>query len=126
MTDSFMADGDVANGGDADPLPPRTVRQLGQWAVGNTGTADFAVSRRCRHQLADLSKGSIDADGCLVCPWHASRYDVGTGEMVAGPQGFLGYHGPTPGYTQLVLGYGRKLRLRVGKLIRHERYVDVE
>ena len=123
MTDSPLAD-DM--NGTTDPLPPGTVRQLGQWAVGNTGTADFAVSRRCRHQLADLSKGTVDAEGCLVCPWHGSRYDVRTGEMVTGPKGFLAYHGPTPGYTQFVLAYGRKLRLRVGKLIRHERYVDVE
>lgn len=34
------------------------------------------MSRRCRHQLADLAHGSLDADGCLVCPWHGSRYDV--------------------------------------------------
>ena len=26
-------------------------------------------------------------DGCLECPKHAARYDVGTGEMVQGPQG---------------------------------------
>ena len=60
------------------------------------------MSRRCRHQLADLAHGSLDADGCLVCPWHGSRYDVRNGQMVSGPRGFLAYHGPTPGYTQFV------------------------
>jgi nitrite reductase/ring-hydroxylating ferredoxin subunit len=103
-------------------LPPGTVRRSGDWAVGNRGTAGadsyFAVSRRCRHQLADLSEGSIDADGCLVCPWHQSRYDVRTGEMVEGPRGFLGYHGPTPGYTQLVELLGRIVRLRVRRAVR--------
>ena len=79
----------------AADLPAGAVRRSGDWAVGNRGTAAdgnpyFAVSRRCRHQLADLSEGSIDADGCLVCPWHQSRYDVRTGEMVEGPRGFLG------------------------------------
>lgn len=103
----------------ADPLPPGTVRRIGRWAVGNSRGSDFAVSRRCRHQLADLSHGTIDSDGCLVCPWHASRYDVTTGRMVDGPRGFLGYHGPTPGYTQFVRSYGRVLRLRVAKLVRH-------
>lgn len=118
------------------PVPaPGTVHRIGDWAVGRlrhargtsgqtTGsTADepvtddevFAVSRRCRHQLADLSKGTVDADGCLVCPWHASRYDVTDGRMVSGPRGFLGYRGPTPGYSQLVRAYSRLLRLRVGR-----------
>ena len=72
----------------AADLPPGTVRGQGDWAVGNRGDDRyFAVSRRCRHQLADLAEGSIDDDGCLVCPWHASKYDVATGRMVRGPQG---------------------------------------
>ena len=52
----------------AADLPPGAVRRAGDWAVGNAGGRLFAVSRRCRHQLADLSAGSVDADGCLVCP----------------------------------------------------------
>jgi nitrite reductase/ring-hydroxylating ferredoxin subunit len=111
----------------AADLPPGTVRRAGEWAVGNRGAERyFAVSRRCRHQLADLSEGSLDDDGCLVCPWHQSRYDVRTGEMVEGPRGFLGYHGPTPGYTQLVLGYGRYLKLRVRRVLRRGDDVVVE
>lgn len=106
----------------AADLPPGTVRRVGDWAAGNRGPAGedhyFAVSRRCRHQLADLSEGSIDAEGCLVCPWHQSRYDVRTGEMVEGPRGFLGYHGPTPVYTQLVRLVGRIARLRVRRAVR--------
>jgi hypothetical protein len=38
--------------------------------------------------------------------------------MVTGPRGFLGYHGRTPGYTQLVLSYGKVLRLRLRKVLR--------
>ena len=108
----------------AADVPPGAVRRAGDWAVGNRGPDDagddryFAVSRRCRHQLADLSEGSIDADGCLVCPWHQSRYDVRTGEMVAGPTGFLGYHGPTPVYSQVVQFLGRIARLRVRRATR--------
>jgi nitrite reductase/ring-hydroxylating ferredoxin subunit len=103
----------------ASELSPGSVRRVGDWAVGNRGDDRyFAVSRRCRHQLADLSEGTIDAEGCLVCPWHQSRYDVRTGEMVEGPRGFLGYHGPTPGYTQLVELLGRIARLRVRRAVR--------
>jgi nitrite reductase/ring-hydroxylating ferredoxin subunit len=90
-----------------------TVRRDGDWAVGHANGSEFAVSRRCRHQLADLSRGTVDADGCLVCPWHQSRYDVRDGQMVSGPRGFLGWHGPTPGYSSLVRLIGRVLPLRV-------------
>ena len=113
----------------AADLPPGTVRRVGDWAVGNRGPGPsgedryFAVSRVCRHQLADLSKGTVDADGCLVCPWHQSRYDVRTGEMVEGPRGFFGYHGPTPGYTGLVKRLGQVVRLRVRRA--HRQGTDV-
>jgi nitrite reductase/ring-hydroxylating ferredoxin subunit len=84
-----------------------------EWTVARRrdGTVR-AVSSRCRHQFADLSRGSLDKDGCLVCPWHGSRYDLDTGEMVAGPKGFLWYVGRTPGYTQVVRAYGAVLKLR--------------
>ncbi len=94
------------------------MRRAGAWAVGNRDGELFAVSRRCRHQLGDLSQGTIDADGCLVCPWHQARYDVTDGRMVEGPKGFLGYHGRTPGYTELVRGYSQVLRLRVANAVR--------
>lgn len=110
----------------ADQLPPGAVRRAGKWAVGNRDGELFAVSRRCRHQLADLSQGSIDADGCLVCPWHQSTYDVKTGEMTSGPKGFLGYHGKAPGYDRFVLAYGRKLRLRVRQVLRRGDDIVVE
>ena len=111
----------------ARDLKPGQVRRLRNWAVGNRGDGElFAVSRRCRHQLADLSEGTVDADGCLVCPWHQSRYDVTDGRMVDGPRGFLGYHGPTPGYSGFVRAYSRALRLRVGRIKRNGDDVDVE
>lgn len=100
------------------PFAPGEVRRVGSWAAGTSRGADFAVSRRCRHQLADLSGGRVDADGCLVCPWHGARYDVTNGAMVDGPQGVFGYRGPTPGYSALVRAYSRVLRLRVGRLVR--------
>jgi nitrite reductase/ring-hydroxylating ferredoxin subunit len=67
-------------------LPPGKVVGSGPYAVGNNGDY-FAVSRRCRHLRADLAGGTIDENGCLVCPWHQSAYDVSTGRMVRGPQG---------------------------------------
>ncbi len=75
--------------GPASDLPTGTVTGAGKWAVGNADGEYFAVTRRCRHLYADLAGGSIDAKGCLVCPWHGSRYDVKTGRMVRGPQGIF-------------------------------------
>jgi nitrite reductase/ring-hydroxylating ferredoxin subunit len=72
--------------GPASDLPPGTVIGVERYAVGNNGDY-FAVSRRCRHLGANLASGSIDEDGCLVCPWHASKYEVQSGRMVRGPQG---------------------------------------
>lgn len=96
----------------AASLPPRGVARAGHWAVADRDGELRAVSARCRHQLADLSKGSLDAAGCLVCPWHGSRYDLDTGAMVEGPKGFLTYVGKTPGYTQAFALLGRVARLR--------------
>jgi nitrite reductase/ring-hydroxylating ferredoxin subunit len=72
--------------GEPADLPAGAVLGVGDYAVGNNGEY-FAVSRRCRHLGADLADGSIDEDGCLVCPWHGAKYDVRTGRMVRGPQG---------------------------------------
>jgi nitrite reductase/ring-hydroxylating ferredoxin subunit len=70
-------------------IPPGTVVGAGQWAVGNRDGELFAVGRRCRHLFADLGNGTIDKQGCLVCPWHASTYDVHSGRMLRGPQGIF-------------------------------------
>jgi nitrite reductase/ring-hydroxylating ferredoxin subunit len=94
-------------------LPPGSVGRAGPWTVVRKRDGDVrAVSSRCRHQLADLSGGSVDRSGCLVCPWHGARYDVDSGAMVEGPKGLLWYRGRTPGYTQLVKAYSRILKLR--------------
>ena len=73
--------------GPAVELVPGVVRGAGRYAVGNANGELFAVTCRCRHLGADLAGGSTDRRGCLVCPWHGARYDVGTGRMTRGPQG---------------------------------------
>ncbi len=59
----------------------------GAMAVGISAGKPFAVSNRCRHLFASLGEGQMTTEGCLQCPWHAARYDVGSGRMVRGPQG---------------------------------------
>ena len=73
--------------GPAAELVPGVVRGAGRYAVGNSEGDLFALTRRCRHLRADLADGSIDDDGCLVCPWHGAKYEVESGRMTRGPQG---------------------------------------
>ena len=75
--------------GPSSELSPGSVTGAGRFAVGNADGEIFAVTRRCRHLYADLADGSIDDEGCLVCPWHGAKYDVRTGRMVRGPQGIF-------------------------------------
>lgn len=93
----------------AASVPEGTVIGVGERAVGNNGDY-FALGRKCRHLRADLAAGEIDSDGCLVCPWHGAKYDVGNGQMVRGPQGIFA---KIPG-----LGTSFKLLTRVFPLTR--------
>jgi nitrite reductase/ring-hydroxylating ferredoxin subunit len=88
--------------GTVEELGPGSVRGIGDWAVLNVNGERYAVSRRCRHLRADLANGKIDEDGCLVCPWHQSRYDPTSGRMVVGPQaGFEKVPGLDTAFIQL-------------------------
>jgi nitrite reductase/ring-hydroxylating ferredoxin subunit len=93
-------------------VPPGSVTGSGGYAVGNNGEY-FAVSRRCRHLRADLADGSIDADGCLVCPWHRSKYDVRTGRMTRGPQGVFA---KIPGFDAANIALTKVWPLRRGNV----------
>jgi nitrite reductase/ring-hydroxylating ferredoxin subunit len=93
------------------------VTGAGKWAVGNAGGEYFAVTRRCRHFYADLAGGSIGRDGCLVCPWHGSRYDVKTGRMVKGPGGIFA---KIPGLDRFFEGLTRVVPLGRGEVVERD------
>lgn len=107
---------------DASELTPGTVVGAGKWAVGDSQGDRFAVTRRCRHLYADLAQGSIDSKGCLVCPWHGSRYDVKTGRMVRGPQGIFA---KIPGLSQSFRLLTRVLPLRRGTVTERDGKIHV-
>jgi nitrite reductase/ring-hydroxylating ferredoxin subunit/uncharacterized membrane protein len=44
----------------------------------------YALLDRCAHQGGPLHEGKIE-DGCVICPWHASRYRVSDGVALSGP-----------------------------------------
>jgi 3-phenylpropionate/trans-cinnamate dioxygenase ferredoxin component len=84
------------------PTPPASGTDLENWAVLNVNGERYAVSQHCRHLRADLANGKVDGDGCLVCPWHQSRYDPTSGRMVEGPQaGFEKVPGLDTAFIQL-------------------------
>jgi nitrite reductase/ring-hydroxylating ferredoxin subunit len=109
--------GDELKVGPVGELTPGTIKGVGSWAVGNADGELFAVSRRCRHLRADLAGGSIDGEGRLVCPWHQSAYDVGSGRMVRGPQGVFA---KVPGLGTMFTALTRVLPLRKAEVVERE------
>ncbi|GMQ84632.1 MAG: hypothetical protein BMS9Abin07_0196 [Acidimicrobiia bacterium] len=109
--------------GPVSALDAGTVIGAGRYAVGNADGELFAVTRRCRHLYADLANGSIDEAGCLVCPWHGSKYDVETGRMVLGPQG--GFE-KIPGLGVVVKALTVILPLGRGRIVERDDTVYVE
>jgi nitrite reductase/ring-hydroxylating ferredoxin subunit/uncharacterized membrane protein len=44
----------------------------------------YALLDRCAHQGGPLHDGKIE-DGCVICPWHSSRYRLTDGAALSGP-----------------------------------------
>lgn len=109
--------------GAASDVPPGTVTAMGGYAVGNHEGEYFATSRHCRHFGADLTKGSIDANGCLVCPLHGARYDVKSGRMVRGPR--RGFE-KVPGLEAGLRGVTKAWPLRIKKVTEKDGDLFVE
>lgn len=49
-----------------------------------TGSTICAIGETCSHAGGPLSEGKLDANQ-VICPWHASRFDVCTGAVKGGP-----------------------------------------
>lgn len=43
-----------------------------------------ALDDHCTHRGAPLHEGEV-ADGCVICPWHGSRFRLADGSIVQGP-----------------------------------------
>lgn len=43
-----------------------------------------ALSDRCTHRGGPLHEGNIEG-GCVVCPWHGSRFRLTDGQVDRGP-----------------------------------------
>ena len=54
------------------------------------GDTVHALAQSCAHLGAPLSRGKVE-DGCIVCPWHQSKFRLEDGRAEAGP---TAYHQP--------------------------------
>ncbi|MGH3543987.1 MAG: Rieske 2Fe-2S domain-containing protein [Mycobacterium sp.] len=102
-----------------EELPEDRPHRVGVDGVGlilyRSGQQVSAVGEFCPHLAAPMADGWIDR-GRIVCPWHGSRFDVDSGEVLRGPAA-----APLPCYqTRLVDGMvelrgGEQNPVRVGK-----------
>jgi nitrite reductase/ring-hydroxylating ferredoxin subunit len=56
-----------------------------KYAVVNLEGTYYAFSDTCTHLGCDLHEGKIVAHKQIQCPCHGARFDVTTGEALAGP-----------------------------------------
>ena len=47
----------------------------------------FALAETCAHLGGPLAEGKLEGD-TVVCPWHASRFELESGAVVEGPSAF--------------------------------------
>jgi nitrite reductase/ring-hydroxylating ferredoxin subunit len=53
-------------------------------AIANVGGSFYAFSDECTHDGGPLSDGDLEGE-IVTCPWHFSRFNVRTGEIVESP-----------------------------------------
>jgi nitrite reductase/ring-hydroxylating ferredoxin subunit/uncharacterized membrane protein len=74
LAETMLGDGQAVKV-DVGEVPVLLTRQAGQI---------FAIHDRCSHRGGPLHEGEI-ADGCVTCPWHASRFSLADGSVRRGP-----------------------------------------
>lgn len=57
---------------------------VGDAAVFNVGGHLCAAQAKCPHRQGPLNEGKLDGS-MVICPWHGSRFDVCTGDVLLGP-----------------------------------------
>jgi nitrite reductase/ring-hydroxylating ferredoxin subunit/uncharacterized membrane protein len=70
-----------------DPASEATVRSAqadGVSLVGVDVDGLQVMANRCSHRGGPLSDGEVNGR-CIRCPWHGSRFDLATGQVVQGP-----------------------------------------
>jgi nitrite reductase/ring-hydroxylating ferredoxin subunit len=79
---------DVGGLADLGALPEATPTKaragINDLVLVRMGATVHALHAVCAHAGGPLPQGSI-VDGCIVCPWHGSRYRLEDGQLKRGP-----------------------------------------
>ena len=85
LPDTFtpvLADEDLPEG-----EPRRAMYKETPLLLVRDGSRVYCLAETCAHLGGPLSEGKLE-EGTIVCPWHASRFDLATGEALDGPTAF--------------------------------------
>jgi nitrite reductase/ring-hydroxylating ferredoxin subunit/uncharacterized membrane protein len=78
--------GEIADLGALPEAAPAKMRAgINDLVVVRIGGTVHALHAVCAHAGGPLDKGTITPDGCLECPWHASRFRLTDGAVRRGP-----------------------------------------
>lgn len=78
--------GDVTDLGTLPEATPAKMRAgINDLVVVRVGATVHALHAVCAHAGGPLDKGTVTPDGCLECPWHASRFRLADGAVRRGP-----------------------------------------
>ena len=71
-----------------DEVPENELKQFvlngKEILVINRNMKFYCLEARCTHAGAPLAEGELE-NSVLKCPWHGSRFNIETGEVVKGP-----------------------------------------
>jgi nitrite reductase/ring-hydroxylating ferredoxin subunit len=85
MREAQMAEVKVAQVGRVAPGTGTVVDAQGTAiALFNVGGTFHAIANACTHRGGPLGKGRLDGS-IVTCPWHGSKFDVTSGQVVGGP-----------------------------------------
>ncbi len=67
-----------------EATPTKARAGINDLVLVRIGAAVHALHAVCAHAGGPLAQGAV-VDGCLECPWHASRFRLADGRVVRGP-----------------------------------------
>jgi nitrite reductase/ring-hydroxylating ferredoxin subunit len=64
--------------------PTKAKAGINDLVLVRIGPTVHALHAVCSHAGGPLNQGTV-VDGCVQCPWHASRFRLGNGRVTRGP-----------------------------------------